>query len=313
MPSTYSNLKIQLMTQGENNNQWGNITNSNLGTAMEQAIVGMATVSTGFTSNVATLTLTNTNALQDARAVCLNVTATLTGAGTLNVPAIQKPYLIFNNTSGGFALTVKVSGLTGISIPNGKKAFVYNNGTDVGEAINYFSTLSLGTALGIANGGTGQTTQTAAFDALSPTTTKGDLIANNGSDNIRVAVGSDNQVLVADSTQASGVKWAVGPFTSSTITDAATITPSITVSQYSITALAQPATFANPAAGSNGQRLIIRIKDNGTARALTWDTSYRAVGSILPTSTVANKVTYVGMVYNTQDSYWDVVAAVTQS
>jgi hypothetical protein len=243
----------------------------------------------------------------------LNVTATLSGAGTLNVPAIQKPYLVFNNTAGGFALTVKVSGQTGISVPNGKKTFVYNNGTDVGEAINYLSTLSLGTALGIASGGTGQTTQTAAFDALSPTTTKGDLIANNGSDNIRIAVGSDNQVLVADSTQASGVKWAASPFTSSAITDAATITPSITVSQYSITALAQPATFANPAAGSNGQRLIIRIKDNGTARALTWDTSYRAVGSILPTSTVANKVTYVGMVYNTQDSYWDVVAAVTQS
>ena len=314
MPSTYSSLKIELMAQGENNNQWGNITNSNLGTAMEQAIVGLAAIETGdFTTNVATLTLANTNALQDARALVLNVTATLSGAGTLNVPAIQKPYLVFNNTAGGFALTVKVSGQTGISVPNGKKTFVYNNGTDVGEAINYLSTLSLGTALGIASGGTGQTTQTAAFDALSPTTTKGDLIANNGSDNIRIAVGSDNQVLVADSTQASGVKWAASPFTSSAITDAATITPSITVSQYSITALAQPATFANPAAGSNGQRLIIRIKDNGTARALTWDTSYRAVGSILPTSTVANKVTYVGMVYNTQDSYWDVVAAVTQS
>jgi hypothetical protein len=313
MPSTYSSLKIELMAQGENNNQWGNITNANLGTAMEQAMVGTGTVSSGFVANVATLTLTNTNALQNARALVLNVTATLSGAGTLNVPAIQKPYLVFNNTAGGFALTVKVSGLTGISIPNGKKAFVYNNGTDVGEAINYLSTLSLGTALGIASGGTGQTTQTAAFDALSPTTTKGDVIVNDGTDNIRVAVGSDNQVLVADSTQASGVKWAASPFTSAAITDAATITPSITVSQYSITALAQPATFANPAAGSNGQRVIIRIKDNGTARALTWNSGYRAVGSILPTSTVANKVTYVGMVYNTQDSYWDVVAAVTQS
>lgn len=62
--------------------------------------------------------------------------------------------------------------------------------------------------LAIGSGGTGQTTQTAAFDALAPTTTKGDIIVHNGSDNIRIAVGTDTHVLTADSTQASGVKWA---------------------------------------------------------------------------------------------------------
>lgn len=62
--------------------------------------------------------------------------------------------------------------------------------------------------LPIANGGTGQTTQTAAFDALAPTTTKGDLIVNNGTDNVREAVGTNGFVLTADSTQASGIKWA---------------------------------------------------------------------------------------------------------
>ncbi len=60
----------------------------------------------------------------------------------------------------------------------------------------------------IANGGTGQTTKTDAFDALSPTTTKGDLIVSNGTDNIRLGVGTDTWVLTADSTQASGIKWA---------------------------------------------------------------------------------------------------------
>jgi hypothetical protein len=64
-------------------------------------------------------------------------------------------------------------------------------------------------ALPIANGGTGQTAQTAAFDALAPTTTKGDLIVHNGTDNIRVAVGATNgHVLTVDSAEASGVKWA---------------------------------------------------------------------------------------------------------
>jgi hypothetical protein len=60
----------------------------------------------------------------------------------------------------------------------------------------------------IANGGTGQTTQTAAFDALSPATTKGDLIVHNGTNDVRLPVGTNDFVLTADSTQASGVKWA---------------------------------------------------------------------------------------------------------
>lgn len=78
---------------------------------------------------------------------------------------------------------------------------------------NTITNVSLTTAvtgtLPIANGGTGQTGQTAAFDALAPTTTKGDLIVHNGTDNIRVAVGGTNgHVLTVDSAEASGVKWA---------------------------------------------------------------------------------------------------------
>lgn len=66
------------------------------------------------------------------------------------------------------------------------------------------------TGLPIAGGGTGQATQTAAMDALSPTTTKGDLLVDNGTNVIRLAVGTNTQVLTADSLEASGVKWAAG-------------------------------------------------------------------------------------------------------
>lgn len=65
-----------------------------------------------------------------------------------------------------------------------------------------------GNTVAIAQGGTGQTAQTAAFDALAPTTTKGDVIVHNGSDNIRLAIGTNDHVLTADSGEASGVKWA---------------------------------------------------------------------------------------------------------
>ena len=61
--------------------------------------------------------------------------------------------------------------------------------------------------LPIANGGTSGTTATAGFDALAPTTTKGDLIASDGTNNVRVAISTDGLVLACDSAQASGVVW----------------------------------------------------------------------------------------------------------
>lgn len=88
----------------------------------------------------------------------------------------------------------------------------------------------------IANGGTGQTTQTAAFDALAPTTTKGDLIVNNGTDNVRLGVGTDTYVLTADSTAATGVKWAAAAGGGSNITSQGLWENSATISaNYSIT------------------------------------------------------------------------------
>jgi hypothetical protein len=61
--------------------------------------------------------------------------------------------------------------------------------------------------LSIANGGSGQGTKTGSFDALAPTTTKGDLIISNGADNVRFPVGTNGQALLADSTQPNGVRW----------------------------------------------------------------------------------------------------------
>lgn len=66
----------------------------------------------------------------------------------------------------------------------------------------------------------------------------------------------------------------------------------------------------------DGQRIILRFEDDGTGRGITWTTTsgaYRAVGSTLPTTTVASKITYVGCVYNSTDVFWDVVAVATQS
>ena len=96
MSSTYSNLKLQLMATGENLATWGNVTNVNLGTALEEAVVGSADVT--FASSNVTLTLSNANTTQTARNLRLNLIGT-TGSATRNlvVPSIEKIYIV-NNT-----------------------------------------------------------------------------------------------------------------------------------------------------------------------------------------------------------------------
>jgi hypothetical protein len=158
MASTYSALKIQLMATGENSGTWGNVTNVNLGTALEEAIVGSADVA--FSSADVTLTLTDSNATQTARNLRLNLTGTVAATQNLIVPAIEKVYLVNNGLT--FAITVKNTTGTGIAVPAGKTMWVYNNGTNVVDAVTHLTSLTLGSALPIASGGTGSTSTTYA-------------------------------------------------------------------------------------------------------------------------------------------------------
>lgn len=80
-------------------------------------------------------------------------------------------------------------------------------------------------------------------------------------------------------------------------------------SRYHLTALAVNAVFAAPSGSPlDGDSIVIRIKDNGTARTLGWNAIYRAFGDALPTTTVAGKTMYVGINYNATDARWDVIA-----
>ena len=214
MSSTFSNLKFELIGNGEQSGVWGTTTNANIGTAIEQAIVGMATLDSGdFVANVCTLTLTNTNAAQDARALCLNIDAgAVSAAGTVNVPAIQKPYIIINGSS--YTVTVKVSGQTGVAVPAGTRTVVYNNGTDVGTQLNWLNSLTLGTALPIASGGTGTTSTT--FVNLATNVT-GTLPVANGGTGVTTSTGSGANVL---STSPTLVTPILGTPTSGTLTNA---------------------------------------------------------------------------------------------
>ena len=136
MASTYStNLALELIGTGEQSGTWGTTTNTNLGTLLEQAISGYVTqaITDGSGANT-TITIPN-GTTGVARNMFIEMTGALSFSTTsLIVPANKKMYFIFNNTSGGFAVTVKVSGQTGILVPNGKKVVLTCNGTDIVEA-----------------------------------------------------------------------------------------------------------------------------------------------------------------------------------
>lgn len=81
-----------------------------------------------------------------------------------------------------------------------------------------------------------------------------------------------------------------------------------------VSALAQAMTIAAPTGTPTlMQSLIIRIKDNGTARALTWNAAFVAVGVTLPTTTVISKVVYVGCIWNATTSKWDCIAVAQEA
>jgi hypothetical protein len=167
MASTYSNLKIELIGTGDQSGTWGVTTNTNLGTAIEEAITGTADVT--FASADVTLTLTNTNTAQTARNLRLNLTGTVGAAQNLIVPSIEKQYII-NNTLG-FDITVKNSTGTGVAVPAGKSMIVFNTGSNVVEVV---TALATGTVIPVANGGTGVTTSTGTTNVVlsaSPTLT----------------------------------------------------------------------------------------------------------------------------------------------
>ena len=150
--SSYSDLKFEIIDVGGADGAWGGITNTNIGTAIEQAITGSADIT--ITSSDVTLTLNNSNESQTARNLRLNLSGTITG-GAKNLILgsgcqIAKLYLVNNGCTD--AVTIKNTSGTGIAIPAGKACIVFNNGTNVVDAINYMSSLTLGTDLAVTEG-----------------------------------------------------------------------------------------------------------------------------------------------------------------
>ena len=199
MASTYSsNLKIELMGTGENSGTWGSVTNTNLGTALEQAVIGLGNPDYASDANL-TITITDSNASQAARCLVLNVTSTfgsLTATRELIVPTSQKQYIVQNNTTGGQSITVKTSAGTGITVPNGRKAHLYVNGTDVIQMFDFVDvnggTID-GATVGAASASTGAFTSLTASGA---TTLNGAVALGDAAGDLITVPGTVNSNLI---------------------------------------------------------------------------------------------------------------------
>lgn len=189
--ATYSDrLRLELMTTGEFSGTWGDRTNVNMGTILEQAIAGLKTIT--MTDADKTLTTATGNAVaqggtdytdDEARYAILSITSSedLTSGRNVVIPAKEKIYIVKNGTTGSQQVTIKTASGTGIVIPNGKTMVIYCDGTNTNSAIDNFPS---GTTIGgseIATTTTGQTIQNKTIESSTvDSTTIGATTASTG-------------------------------------------------------------------------------------------------------------------------------------
>ena len=292
MASTYSDLKIELIGTGEQSGTWGTTTNTNLGTALGEAITGSADVS--FSSADVTVTLTDTNNAQTARNLRLNLTGTSGGARQLILGSgcqIEKLYLINNGLAD--AVTVKNTSGTGIAVPAGKSMFVYNNGTNVVDAITHLSSLTLGSALPVASGGTGVTSSTGSTA----------VVLSNSPTLVTPVLG------VASATSINKVAL-TAPATGSTLTiaDGKTLTASntLTLAGTDSTTMTFPSSSATVAGLGIAQTFTGTQTFSGTSSALaavfTDAAEATTISATAATGTINYDVTTQSVLYYTTDA-----------
>jgi hypothetical protein len=237
MASQYSALKIQLMATGENSGTWGNVTNDNLGVAIEEAIAESADVA--FSGSNVSISLSDTNASQTARNLRLNLTGTSVAATqALTVPDIEKPYIVNN----GLTDDVEVKNSTGanVTVPAGKTMWVYSTGSNVVDAMTAGENLTGLNATNVSSGTLSNARTTASSSNSASTIVARDASGNFASNQITgvnvnassqvTAVGfmrgkfSDDVVAIGNTGAATTINLAAATIFTATLTDDCTFT-----------------------------------------------------------------------------------------
>lgn len=271
-------LDILLMETGAHENDWGEYTNDNL-ELIEAAICGTTSKST----------TGGTTALTQAECAVpiLRITGTLASNATFTWPStdIQKWMIVENATSGAFSVTVKVSGQTGVVVPQGQSKIVRCNGTDVVDLAVGDSDVSAATtsAAGIVELATDAETQTGTDTARA--ITPANLTAKEASvANWRAK--TSNRILTTD------IVWdaaaAVG------LSDAATIALDMSTFLNASVSIAGNRTLGNPTNTKVGQSGVLAITASGGTRTINKGSSWKSVSDITwPVSIASGQILYI--------------------
>jgi hypothetical protein len=250
------------------------------GTALSAAVAGTdyvapgAITTSGLTMATARLLGRTTAGTGAAEEITVGSGLTLS-AGTLTA------------TGGGTVTSVDVSGgTTGLTFSGGP--------------VTTSGTITMAGTLAVGNGGTGATTLTG-------------VVIGNGTSAFTTVTAPSGAIVGTTDTQTLTNKRIDPRVSSNTSISSPLAWNGDSFDQYAATAQAGALTInADAGTPTDGQRILFRFKDDGTARALTWTTGvskgFRAVGVTLPTTTVVNKVLYVGCIYNTAEDRWDALA-----
>jgi hypothetical protein len=183
MPSSYTtSLRLTLPATGELSGQWGTTVNTGITELVDSAVAGTTTISTWGGAGVPYTLSNNSGTADEARRMFIVATGTPGEAKNVICPAVSKFYVFRNDTTGGFALTLKTSGGMGIAVPAGQYKFLYCDGTNVVDAFNSAGALTLSGALSV--GGTSTLSALTASTALALNASKEVVsVTNTGSGN----------------------------------------------------------------------------------------------------------------------------------
>ena len=210
--TTYSDsLKLTLIGDGQESGTWGQTTNNNLGTLLEQAITGYVSINMAD----ANVTLTSLNGTFDqARNAVIELTGTNAAVRDVIPPVKEKLYTIFNNTTGGYAVRVIGATGTGVNVPNGATCLVYCNGTNfvngLSGSIGNFTVAGTITATSTITSAAGITATTGTFSgaitSVSPafTGTPTAPTANVGTNTTQIATTAFTTAAVTAATGSMG-------------------------------------------------------------------------------------------------------------
>lgn len=305
-----TSLSLPIITSGTESGLWGNITNNGLTEYLDIAIAGALSIT-------ATTTLSNTSGSSAAT----NIGSTTAQYRTLIIPAsgpsanivITAPSSnrVFHvvNRNATYTVQIRAGVNSGVTVGVSQSATVAYDSV----AADYVLVGPIGPITPPANGGTGVNNSTRT---LTINTNSGTLGFPSASTVMTFPSATDTITGITATQTLTNKRINPRVVTAGATSGNLTINGD-TTDLYLAEGLTGAITFLQPSGTPvDGQKLMIRIEDNGTSRGITWTTTsgaFRAVGVNLPAATTSSKVTYVGCVYNATDIFWDAVAVVTQA